>query len=183
MGCRPWSHDSQKPRHCAANQGKAKGGAPSWKSPWAQSWVGRCDENHGFHVTWTRGNSEGWPKKIWKPAFFPKTEPSLTLVTRVLMNFFYSEISHFRELLYFCIMDFIGVNISQLILKLIINITCCSSCRWRPPDLGLFPNSLFSFLERGVPLPLPGSGSNMRIIIKKIRKNWAKISNTKAYQV
>ena len=68
---RPWWHGSQKFPHHAAVQAQGKDVGPQRRFSWMKiGW---------FYITSTRGNSEGCPKNIWNPAFFSKTEPSLTL--------------------------------------------------------------------------------------------------------
>ena len=63
-------HGSQTLQHCAVCRGPKRGVEPILKMNMI------CKSRH---IAWSRGNSEGWPRKIWKPPFSEKTELSLML--------------------------------------------------------------------------------------------------------
>ena len=65
------SHDSQTIPHCAVCQAPERDVEPKLKK------LNKICKSR--HITWSRGNSEDCPRKIWKPPSSEKTEPSLTL--------------------------------------------------------------------------------------------------------
>ena len=65
------SHGSQTLPHCAVCQAPERDVEPRLKK------LNKICKSR--HITWSRGNSEGCPRKIWKPPSSEKTEPSLTL--------------------------------------------------------------------------------------------------------
>ena len=77
-------HGSQTLQHCAVCRGPKRGVEPILKMNMI------CKSKH---IAWSKGNSEGWPRKIWKPPFSEKTEPSLTLENNNYCNRIESEIT------------------------------------------------------------------------------------------
>ena len=65
------SHGSQTIPHCAVCQAPERDVEPRLKK------LNKICKSR--HITWSKGNSEGCPRKIWKPPSSEKTEPSLTL--------------------------------------------------------------------------------------------------------
>ena len=104
------SHDSQTIPHCAACQAPERDVEPRLKK------LNKICKSR--HITWSRGNSEGCPRKIWKPPSSEKTEPSLTLQNNNYCNNIES-----------------GTTIKQNTKKM--NRTCWSSCQVRLWALGL----------------------------------------------